>query len=178
MEKTKKVTLYLIGILAITLFLMMAYTKSHSPEAKWKFSTNGLKFEFSYCKPAKKGREIFGKLVPFNKVWRTGANEATIIQFDSDVQINNKHLKAGKYSLWTIPTATNWTIIFNAETGQWGTNYHAEHDVLKITVPSQKTNTIVESFNISAIQLDNNPDGILCELVLEWDKTQVKIPIK
>src|SRR5690606_37609349 len=99
-----------------------------------------------YCQPAVKGRVIFGELVPYGQVWRTGANEATVIEINRDVKVAGSDLKAGKYSLWTIPTPEKWTIIFNSETGQWGTMYAEDTDVLKVEVRSSMKDTSTERF--------------------------------
>jgi hypothetical protein len=88
-----------------------------------------LTVQVDYSRPYKKRREIFGKLLPYGQVWRTGANEATIFDVKQDIKIGDKSLKAGKYTLWTIPNADKWTVILNSETGQWGTNYNEKKDV-------------------------------------------------
>jgi hypothetical protein len=97
-----------------------------------------LKYESTYVKvtygrPHKKGREIFGELVPYGKIWRTGANEATEITFTNDVLINKKKLKAGTYTIFTIPEKDKWKVIFNSDLGQWGAyNYNADKNVLEV----------------------------------------------
>jgi hypothetical protein len=92
-----------------------------------------------YSRPGVKGREIWGELVPYDKVWRAGANEATKIIFSTDVKINGKELKAGSYSLFIIPTKNNWTIIFNKTADQWGAfEYNEAEDALRIEVTPVK----------------------------------------
>ncbi len=132
--------------------------------------------KITYGQPQKNGREIFGQLIPFDKVWRTGANEATEIAITSDVKVNNIFVKAGTYSLFTIPNKEKWTIIFNSDLGLWGAyNYNPKMDVLRFDVPVRSTadNLVSESFTI---RVDQKTDT--AEIVLLWDKTQVSFPIQ
>jgi len=157
---------------------MHKQTKSASPEEGVSFSQGDLKIEVRYNRPSKKGRDIFGGLVPYGKVWRTGANEATTFETNKDIQIDGKNLRAGKYTLWTIPEEENWTIIFNSEVGQWGinssgeANRSAENDVLQIVVHSVKQDRVFEQFTISFEKTGEEAD-----MVLIWDKTLVAVPI-
>ena len=106
------------------------------------------KISISYHRPNVKGRKIWGELVPYGEVWRTGANNATLIEFSNDVTVNGQVLKKGKYSLHTLPTAANWTIIFNKVADQWGSfTYDAKEDVLRVeatpvSLPFKETMTI------------------------------------
>jgi len=132
--------------------------------------------KITYSQPQKNGREIFGKLVPFDQVWRTGANEATEITITNDVLINGSSMKAGTYSLFTIPGVEKWTIIFNSDLGMWGAyNYNPKSDVLRFEVPSKPIpeNTVFEPFTI---RVDQKTD--MAELYLLWDKTQVSFPLQ
>lgn len=129
-----------------------------------------------YSQPHKKGREIFGALVPFDQVWRTGANEATEMTVTSDILINSQLLKAGTYSLFTIPGKEKWKIIINSDLGMWGSyNYNSKKDVLGFEVPSQATanGLVYEPFTILIKQKTDT-----AEIVLAWDKTQVTFPIQ
>jgi len=172
----------IIGILAAMLvvlfFIFRTYTKSFSPEESSIFDDGNLKLEVIYNRPWKKDREIFGALVPYDKVWRTGANEATTFSSNKEIQIKDKTLKAGKYSLWTIPGAESWTIIFNAQTGQWGitakgdANRNPDKDVLQVVVPAITQNNTFEQFTISFEKM-----GEEIEMILMWDQTVVVIPI-
>jgi len=173
MNKVVRIILIVVVIVAIAIFGFYHFTKSHSPSEKVKIENQGLKVSVDYCRPYKKGRKIFGGILPYGKVWRTGANEATVIDFNEDVVIGGKALGKGEYSLWTIPTETEWTIIFNKETGQWGTSYDGSKDVLKVQVPSQKSKTQSEQF---LINLSPQTDGV--DMILNWDETEVVVPIK
>jgi len=132
--------------------------------------------KITYSQPQKNGREIFGKLVPFDQVWRTGANEATEITITNDIQVNGSSLKAGTYSLFTIPGKEKWMIIFNGDLGLWGSyNYNPKMDVLRFEVPVKliSENIIYEPFTI---RLDQKTDT--AELFLLWDNIQVSFPIQ
>lgn len=130
--------------------------------------------KITYSQPQKKDREIFGQLVPFGKVWRTGANEATEITTTRDIQVNSIILKAGTYSLFTIPEKDNWTIIINADLGLWGAyNYDANKDVWRFDVPVQSADKIYEPFTII---FDHRNE--VADLLMMWDDTRVSIPIK
>lgn len=130
--------------------------------------------KITYSQPRKNGRVIFGQLVPYDKVWRTGANEATELTCTKDILVNGILLKAGTYSIFTIPSQIKWTIIINSETGLWGSyNYNVKKDVFRFDVPVQNLDAFYESFTI---QLDSRND--VADLLLIWDKTKVLIPIK
>ena len=170
-----------IGIIVLLILgAWMAYlqnTKSHSPEADVNYNSNGLSIHIYYNRPYKKGRDIFGGLVPYGKVWRTGANEATVFETNKNLAINGKILIAGKYTLWTIPEEQTWTIIFNSEYGQWGINFNGEanrdpqHDVLSTSIPALVQDKEFEQFSIS---VENG--GEEQELILIWDRTLVSLP--
>ena len=129
----------------------------------------------TYSRPSKNGREIFGKLVPYDKVWRTGANENTEIKFYQDVELSGKKVKAGTYALFTIPGEKNWTIILNSDLDYWGSfKYNEKNDVIRITAPVSTLTDPLENFSI---QFDAKGDkqGVM---KLAWDKTVVEIPFK
>ena len=110
--------------------------------------------------------------MPYGEVWRTGANEATIFDVKQDIKVSDKTLKAGKYTLWTIPNVDKWTIILNSETGQWGTNYDEKKDVVRVDVPVGKSAEMMEQFKI-----DFAAAATGAEMILRWDNTEVKVPI-
>ena len=137
-----------------------------------------LKYESTYVKvtygrPHKKGREIFGELVTYGKIWRTGANEATEITFTNDVLINKKKLKAGTYTIFTIPEKDKWKVIFNSDLGQWGAyNYNADKNVLEIEAKVSALDVTYEPFTIE-FQLQDDEANLL----MMWDKTQASFTI-
>ncbi len=169
--------LIIIGVIAVVLLAgyltLRGITKSKSPEAIAQVNQNGLSIRVDYCQPYKKGRKIFGGLVPYGQVWRTGANEATVIDFDQDVFVAGQPLAEGKYSLWTIPSQGGWIAIFNRETGQWGTNYDQTKDALRVPVPARTRSRVAEQFYISFM-----PDDEGTDMVLAWDKTEAIVPIR
>ncbi len=126
-----------------------------------------------YSRPQKNGREIYGKLIPYGKVWRAGANEATEVKFYQDIELAGKRVKAGTYSLFTIPGEKEWTIILNSDVDYWGAyRYKAENDVLRVTAPATEVNNTIENFTI---QFEEKGDkaGVMR---LAWDKTVVDVP--
>ena len=115
-----KRTLIILSVVALGLFLYSTFVenifaKRLSPKDTVKFELNDLKLRVFYNRPFKKNREIFGALVPYNQVWRTGANEATTFETNNGLDIDNMHLPAGKYTLWTVPKDSVWTVIFNSK---------------------------------------------------------------
>lgn len=172
-----------IGVVVIvTLMTVIGHirtrqAKSFSPEEEVVFNQDNLRINVFYNRPYKKGREIFGGLVPFDTVWRTGANEATTFEATKDLLIEGKTLRAGKYSLWTIPRPETWTIIFNSEYGQWGINSKGEanrdpeRDALTVNVHAVKQDQVFEQFTIAF-----EKTGSDAEMVLFWDQTLVSVP--
>jgi hypothetical protein len=132
-------------------------------------------FKIVYSQPLKRGREIFDTVVPYGEVWRTGANEATEITVTRDIIVNGTPLKAGTYSLFTIPEKDNWTIILNSELGLWGSyNYNSKLDVLRFQVPVQLLKDVVyEPFTINIDQKNDK-----AEVILLWDSVRVSFPIQ
>jgi len=174
MERKKIVTVILV-LLAVNLSFAQEITKPRpSPLAIASARYKETYIKITYSQPMKNGRAIFGGLVPFDKVWRTGANEATEITCTKDILINGILLKAGTYSIFTIPNQIKWTIIINSEAGLWGSyNYNVKKDVFRFDVPVQSLDMLYEAFTI---QLDQRND--VADLLIIWDKTKVLIPIK
>lgn len=145
-------------------------SKRPSPPAQVTETIGKATVTIDYSQPGKKGREIFGALVPYGQVWRTGANEATWIEVSADVQVQGQSLKAGKYGLFTIPGEDEWTIIFNSTWDQWGSSgYSEDADVLRVTAKSSSTKP-TEKFTI-----DLDKSG---KVTIAWDTTKVEFTIK
>jgi hypothetical protein len=126
-----------------------------------------------YSRPAVKGRAIWGGLVPYDKVWRTGANEATQITFNDDVTINGQPLPKGTYSLHTIPGKDSWTIIFNKTAKQWGSfNYKQEDDALRVTAKPEKA-TFHELMSIEFPQVTNDNATV----AIHWENIRVPFTV-
>jgi len=145
-----------------------------SPRDSLEFDVGTSSGMISYGRPSKRGRVIFGALVPWGEVWRTGANQATEIQFVDSVEIHGVAIPPGTYSLWTIPDPKQWQLIINKQTGQWGTNYDPKQDLARIPVRSERIPVPVETFTIGG---SNKADGTAV-MTLTWDRTRVLIPIK
>ncbi len=156
----------LSGVIAV---MAIAISCAQSPKA----SAEGKGVKVNYGQPSKKGRVIFGGLEPFGKVWRAGANNATEITFDKDSKFGGKEIKAGTYTLFVTPNPTEWTVILNSTLGQWGAFKYEEikaKDVIHVTVPIKKLDAVVEKLTYRFT--DKNA------LVIEWDQTQVTVPIE
>jgi len=127
----------------------------------------------TYSRPAKKDREVFGKLVPYDKVWRTGANENTEIKLYQDVMFGDKKLSAGTYTLFSIPTANEWTIIFNSDLDYWGAfSYKENNDVLRVKAKTTNGKNEVENFAIQFESTGKN-SGVMR---FAWDKVVAELP--
>ncbi len=158
-------------ILPTLLFLgTIAYSQPNHPNSPHDtVQSNNIKV--TYGRPYKKGRDIFGKLEPYGKVYRVGADEATTITFAKDGTLGGKPVKAGTYTLFAIPNADKWTIILNSKLGQWGAfsyDKYKSQDVLHVDVPVKTLSAPVEQLTIRFAGQD---------MVIEWDKTQVNVPV-
>jgi hypothetical protein len=177
-----------IVFLLIIIFSIVAYfyfTKTgifetrKSPKKTVVFTVDDLKLEVFYNRPSKRNREVFGALVPFNQVWRTGANEATTFETNKALKIGNDSLPAGKYTLWTIPNDSSWDVMFNAKQYKWGVDETMnpmripEFDVVTYTTPVQNLENPVELFTIA---FDNSTDNL--SLTMAWDVAKVVVPLK
>jgi hypothetical protein len=151
----------------------MYMTKRHSPFQEVELQNNGLDVIIDYCRPYMKGREIFGGLVPYGEVWRTGANEATTFTVNEDVMFGGKKLAAGTYGLFTIPEPDSWTIILNSVAEQWGAfDYDPTRDVLRVEAKTEPVEQPLEQLTITLGATDSG-----MELVFAWDSTAVRVPI-
>lgn len=144
-----------------------------SPKASIMQSVGITDVTINYNRPGVRGRQIWGSLVPFDKVWRTGANEATTIQFSEDVWINGNKLAKGLYSLHTIPNASEWTVIFNSVAEQWGSySYDAAKDALRIKVaPQAADHREWLTFEIPEMTTDT------AKIVIRWEKVAVPFTV-
>ena len=140
-----------------------------SPLMKTEMDMGDLKVKVQYSSPSVKGREIFGNLVSYDKVWRTGANEATIFEINNPIAVEGKNLAAGKYSLFTIPGEDKWVIVFNSVSDQWGAyKYSDKKDVLRVEV---KPGMIPDQAEKFTIKLENG------FIFLIWDHTSVQVAL-
>jgi len=171
----------LIAIAAIAVAGLIAFqwmkadTKKHSPEETYTYYSGNFNLSVTYCRPFKKGREIFGGLVPYGKVWRTGANEATVVKLSHDITFGGTPVKAGTYTLWTLPAHDAWEVYLNSGSYSWGVDMdgNAQRDATKdaavAKVPVTHLPEPSEQFTIVV-----NDEGTL--LQLQWDDVQVAVP--
>jgi Protein of unknown function (DUF2911) len=178
----RKKIFIVIGILLLAYAAYFVYgiitTRSHSPSETKAISHEGLDVKVIYCRPYKKGRLIFGSeqdeaLVPYEKYWRLGANEATEITFSKDVTFAGKPIQAGTYRMYAVPHASSWEVSLNSELGKFGffePNYAL--DVAKVDVPVTNAPQETEQFTITF-----DPDSSGVNMNMAWDKTLVQVPI-
>lgn len=140
------------------------------PDSVTQTLNNGLTITVNYSKPSVKGRTMGKELAPFGKVWRTGANEATWMEFSRDAMVEGKSIAAGKYGLYTIPGEDEWTIIFNKVWNQWGTRYNEPDDMLRVKVKPSKAKDFAEQ-----LTFDINKKGVVS---LNWANTKVDFKVK
>jgi hypothetical protein len=142
-----------------------------SPRDTLRATTGGATLWIDYGRPSKRGRVVFGGIVPWGEVWRTGANAATQFKTDKVLVIGGVEVPAGFYTLWTIPSPTGWKLVVNSETGQWGTAHKADKDLYTIDMKVQALHDPVEHFTIGIAP--NDAGGVL---MLDWDTTRASVP--
>jgi hypothetical protein len=178
-EKTthmKQLSLFLFAaILATNLSAQELKLPALSPTCKitQEFSTSSI--EISYSRPSMRGRKIFGDLVPYGQVWRTGANSATKVKFGEEMILGGQTIKAGEYALYTIPDTKEWTVILNKGIGNWGQyGYDTNDDIarFKIVPKNKEGNTQTFTINITNITYST------CNIEMAWEKTKLVIPVK
>jgi hypothetical protein len=162
-----------ILMLAGLAIAQMAGDKRPSPAAKaeCKFA-DGKSIHVAYSSPRAKGRKIFGDLVPYGEVWRTGANEATTFVNDVDVTIGGKAIPAGNYTMFSIPAQDKWTLVISKKTGEWGIPYPEGSDLGRYDMSVSKTSGPVENFTISFHEM-----GTGCHMYLDWENTRATVEI-
>lgn len=167
-----------LSAMSLAAFALLSTAQVKMPAAsptqtvKQEFGVGSI--ELTYSRPAAKGRKIFGDLVPFNKLWRTGANAATRIVFSEPVEIGGKKLDSGTYVLYTIPGIDSWEIIFNKGLKNWGIDgYKESEDVIRFTTAPSKAKKRIESFTIAFTDVT----AATCALEIKWEKTFVSILI-
>lgn len=172
----------LLGIMLLQSVLIVAQDKVQirltalSPAASFEQEMGSAKIKMTYSRPLVRGRKIFGELVPFDKIWRTGASDCTVITTSEDISFGSNVLKAGSYSIFSIPSIKEWTIIVNTDTTLHGeTGYDEKKDVMRFKVPVEKSPNFYESFTIELNDINSKGEAFIKIL---WENTMVKIPIK
>ena len=164
---------FVLGVIFMYSTIVVCQGKA-SPAASASCDLGGGKtVKTDYSSPRMKGRKIYGDLVPFGEVWRTGANEATTLVTSSDIVVGDKTVPAGSYTIFTVPDPAKWTLIINKKTGEWGIPYKYESDELaRVNMKVSKLASPVEDFTIS---YDRAGGG--CMMHIDWDTTRAAIEI-
>ncbi len=172
---------HLLSALGVVAALTLVFSMAETPEAQQQRASPhetvtatvaGAKVSITYGRPYMKGRAIFGGLVPWDRVWRTGADEATTLTSDKMLMFGNLHVPAGSVTLWTLPSQNGpWKFIINKETGQWGTAYKAENDLGRVDMKTETLSAPVEQFTI-AIETAGNGG----QITMSWDRTKMIVP--
>ena len=166
--------LVLAAAAAVRIHAQQDKSKRPSPPATAKCDLPGGKsLSIDYSSPRAKGRKVFGGIVPYGEVWRSGANEATTFVTSGDLMVGSQHIPAGSYTLFTIPTQDKWTLIISKKTGEWGIPYPgADSDLARVDMKVSPTSGAVENFTIA---LDKGAKG--CTLRVEWENTRASVDI-
>ena len=162
------------GLLSFVVGMQKDPSKRSSPPGTTEITLAGRKVKIDYGRPSMRGRKVFGELVPFGQVWRTGANEATTLTTETDLEIGSAHVPAGKYTLYTVPAEAGWKLIINKQTGQWGTEYKQGQDLARVDMKTERIEIPIEQFTISF--LPKGSDGAM--LRLDWEKTRAQVEVK
>src|SRR5580704_16506719 len=167
----KQVAIVCLSVLGLTV-VACAQKPSPAAQAQCKFS-DGKTITVDYSSPRMKGRKIFGDLVPYGEVWRTGANEATTLVTTANLTVGGKGVPAGSYTIFTMPNQGNWKLIVNKKTGEWGIPYKYESDELvRVDMQVSQLPSPVEDFTIA---YDKSGSG--CRLRLDWAATRATVDI-
>lgn len=167
---------FLALIVAILAVAAIAYGQNPpaSPPGTASVSfADGKTVTITYSRPSMKGRQIFGGLVPYGQIWRTGANSATSLKTDVDLTIGGAAVPAGSYTLYSIPGETGWKLVINKQTGQWGTDYDEKQDLARVDMKVAKNATPTEQFTIT---LDKT-GGSSATLKLDWASTSASVAV-
>ena len=170
-----------ITTLAMSLCLVAAVAtaeeakkKPLSPAAKSEATISGKKIEINYSAPSRRDRVIMGELVPYGKLWRTGANAATTLTTAADLMIGSLHVPAGTYSLFTVPGEKEWTLVLSKQSGLWGSNgYDESQDLGRVPMTVKKLSAPVETLAID-VKPGKGNDGILS---LRWENVEASVPV-
>jgi len=162
------------ALLATQAFCQQDKSQRPSPPAQAKCDFGGGKaLTVDYSSPRAKGRKIMGGLVPYGQVWRAGANEATTLVTDADLNVGGTTVPAGKYTIFAVPEETKWTLVISKKTGEWGTAYPGpSEDLARVDMKVSKTPAMVENF---AIAFDKSGGG--CTMRMEWENTRASVDI-
>jgi hypothetical protein len=161
------------GLVTLVAGMQDDKSKRPSPPGTAEIKLGGKQVKIEYGRPSMRGRKVFGELVPFGQVWRTGANEATTLTTETDLMVGSAHVPAGKYTLYTLPAENGWKLIINKQTGQWGTEYDPAQDLVRVDMKKELIEIPIEQFTISFL-----PKGDAAMLRLDWEKTRAQVEVK
>ena len=178
----RNLAIAVIALFALTTLIFAQQDKSNRPSppasAQCKFS-DGKTVKVDYSSPrvndpkTHQPRKIYGGLVPFGQVWRTGANEATTFVTDTNLTVGGKDVPAGSYTIFTVPNSDGWVLVISKKTGEWGTDYAGEkEDLARIPMSVSKTSAPVENFTIAFDQ-----KGGSCSMNLDWENTRASVDV-
>jgi hypothetical protein len=171
-----------VGVSSVMLIAMLAIaqqpsqdkTKRPSPHESTEVTLNGKKITIDYGRPFLKGRKVGQELAPYGKVWRTGADEATALNTEIDLNIGGVKVPAGQYTLYTLPSEGTWKLIINKQTGQWGTKYDESQDLGRVDMTRSALPEPKEQFTISFEKKSEN----MANLNLDWENTRVSVVVR
>jgi hypothetical protein len=171
---TRVTTLMLVAILLLAGLSPAAAQQKPplSPPGQAAVTIGAATITIDYARPSMRGRKIMGELVPYDKVWRTGANAATTLKTSAALEIGGTLVPAGTYTLYTLPGEKAWTLIINKQTGQWGTQYDQAQDLARVNLKVEATAAPVEQFTITL----TGTGAAAGLLALEWENTKLTIP--
>jgi hypothetical protein len=170
---TKRTAAGAIAVLALALVgLAIAQKKVASPPAQTSATIAGKLVKIDYSAPSVRGRKIFGDLVPYGKIWRTGANASTTLTTEANLELKGLKIPKGKYSLYSLPREGGLTLVVNKQTGQWGTDYDAAQDLGRVELETGKSDAPVETMAITLKATGDNK----ATLTIAWDKLTASVP--
>ena len=178
MTGVRKAAVALVALAVCSIFVAAQQDKIKRPSppgsAECQFA-DGKTVHIDYNRPSMKGRKIYGGLVPYDKEWRTGANEATTFASSTNIDVGGTKVPAGNYTLFTIPSQKQWTLIISKKTGEWGIPYPGNsEDLARIPMRSEELSSPVEQFTISFER--TSPDA--CTLRMDWEKTRAEVKVR
>jgi hypothetical protein len=161
------------NILGLALLFATACAAQLSPRMTTSVTIDGKKITIGYGAPSMRGRKVMGGLVPYGEVWCTGANDATSLDTEADLDINGMKVPKGSYTLWTLPNANEWLLIVNKQTGQWHTDYRERYDFGRVKMNVKTVSAPVERLKLELSAAGGNKGT----LAAAWETTEVSVPI-
>jgi hypothetical protein len=171
MKRTIITVFLALSLIAVTGFAQTEQKKPLSPAATASGTIGGVKVTIDYSAPSKRERVIMGSLVPYGKVWRTGANAATMLTTTGTLDIGGLTVPAGKYTIYSMPGEKSWTLIINKQTGQWGTSYDEKQDLGRVPMTASPVKATVETFVIGVVP------GKSGKLTFTWENVEASVPV-